>query len=161
MAANVQQSQSPTSTDRIEKHMVVRAPRARVWRALTVAEQFGAWFRVKLEGEFAAGETIRGRLVIPGYEHVTLEMLVERIEPEHYFSYRWHPYAVDPKADYSAEPTTLVEFSLEEQAGDTALTIIESGFDRIPVSRRAEAFRMNDKGWASQSEKLARYVEAQ
>jgi len=92
---------------------------------------------------------------------VTLEMLVERIEPEHYFSYRWHPYAVDPKADYSAEPTTLVEFRLEEQAGDTALTIIESGFDRIPVSRRAEAFRMNDKGWASQSEKLARYVEAQ
>jgi uncharacterized protein YndB with AHSA1/START domain len=161
MAVNAQQSQSPTSTDRIEKHMVLRAPRARVWRALTIAEQFGAWFRVKLEGEFAAGETIRGRLVIPGYQHVTLEMLVERIEPEHYFSYRWHPYAVDPKADYSAEPTTLVEFSLEEQAGGTALTIIESGFDRIPLSRRAEAFRMNDRGWASESEKLARYVEAQ
>ncbi len=161
MTVNAPQSQSPTSTDRIEKHMVLRAPRARVWRALTIAEQFGAWFRVKVEGEFAAGETIRGRLVIPGYEHVTLEMLVERIEPEHYFSYRWHPYAVDPKADYSAEPTTLVEFRLEEQAGGTALTIIESGFDRIPLSRRAEAFRMNDQGWASQSEKLARYVEAQ
>ncbi len=161
MTVSAQQSQSPTSTDRIEKHMVLRAPRARVWRALTIAEQFGAWFRVKVEGEFAAGETIRGRLVIPGYEHVTLEMLVERIEPEHYFSYRWHPYAVDPKADYSAEPTTLVEFRLEEQAGGTALTIIESGFDRIPLSRRAEAFRMNDQGWASQSEKLARYVEAQ
>ncbi len=161
MTVSAQQSQSPTSTDRIEKHMVLRAPRARVWRALTIAEQFGAWFRVKLEGEFAAGGTIRGRLVIPGYEHVTLEMLVERIEPEHYFSYRWHPYAVDPKADYSAEPTTLVEFRLEEQAGGTALTIIESGFDRIPLSRRAEAFRMNDQGWASQSEKLARYVEAQ
>jgi len=161
MTVNAQQSQSPTSTDRIEKHVVLRAPRARVWRALTIAEQFGAWFRVKLEGEFTAGETIRGRLVIPGYEHVTLEVLVERIEPEHYFSYRWHPYAVDPKADYSAEPTTLVEFRLEEQAGGTALTIIESGFDRIPLSRRAEAFRMNDQGWASQSEKLARYVEAQ
>ena len=161
MTVSAQQSQSPTSTDRIEKHMVLRAPRARVWRALTIAEQFGAWFRVKLEGEFATGETIRGRLVIPGYEHVTLEMLVERIEPEHYFSYRWHPYAVDPKADYSAEPTTLVEFRLEEQAGGTALTIIESGFDRIPLSRRAEAFRMDDQGWASQSEKLARYVEAQ
>lgn len=161
MTVNAQQSQSPPSTDRIERHMVLRAPRARVWRALTIAEQFGAWFRVKLEGEFAAGETIRGRLVVPGYEHVTLEMLVERIEPEHTFSYRWHPYAVDPKADYSAEPTTLVEFRLEEQAGGTALTIIESGFDRIPLSRRAEAFRMNDRGWASQSEKLARYVEAQ
>jgi uncharacterized protein YndB with AHSA1/START domain len=140
--------------------MVLRAPRARVWRALTIAQQFGAWFGVKLEGEFVAGETIRGRLVIPGYEHVTLELFVERIEPEHYFSYRWHPNAIDPKADYSAEPTTLVEFRLEEQAGGTALTIIESGFDRIPLSRRAEAFRMNERGWASESEKLARYVEA-
>ena len=121
MTVNAQQSQSPTSTDRIEKHMVLRAPRARVWRALTIAEQFGAWFRVKVEGEFAAGETIRGRLVIPGYEHVTLEMLVERIEPEHYFSYRWHPYAIDPKVDYSTEPTTLVEFHLEEIAGGGAL----------------------------------------
>jgi uncharacterized protein YndB with AHSA1/START domain len=161
MAANVQQSQSSTSTDRIEKHMVLRAPRARVWRALTIAEQFGAWFGMRLDGEFVPGQTIRGKLTIPGYDHLTLDMLVERIEPERYFSYRWHPYAVDPKTDYSAEPTTLVEFHLEEQVGETALTIIESGFDRIPVSRRAEAFRMNDKGWASQSEKLARYVEAQ
>src|SRR5437016_13722157 len=125
MTANAQQSQSPTSTDRIEKHIVLRAPRARVWRALTIAEEFGAWFRVKVEGEFAAGETIRGRLVIPGYEHVTLEMFVERIEPEHYFSYRWHPYAVDPKADSPAEPTTLGEFRLEEQAGRSALATIQ------------------------------------
>src|SRR5206468_10723740 len=109
MTVNAQQSQSPTSTDRIEKHMVLRAPRARVWRALTIAEEFGAWFRVKVEGEFAAGETIRGRLVIPGYEHVTLEMLVERIEPEHDFSYRRHPYAVDPQAAPSAAPTALVD----------------------------------------------------
>ena len=162
MAVNAQQPQSPASTDRIEKLIVLRAPRARVWRALTIAEQFGAWFGLKLDGEFTAGETIRGRPTIPRYEHLTLELLVERIEPEHYFSYRWHPYAVDPKVDYSAEPTTLVEFRLEEQAGgSTALTIIESGFDRIPLGRRAEAFRMNDQGWASQSQKLARYVEAQ
>lgn len=163
MAVNAQQSQSPTSTDRIEKRIVLRAPRARVWRALTIAEQFGAWFGMKLDGEFVPGQTIRGKLTIPRYDHLTLDMLVERIEPEHYFSYRWHPYAVDPKTDYSAEPTTLVEFRLEEQPGGgaTALTIIESGFDRIPLTRRAEAFRMNDQGWASQSQKLARYVEAQ
>src|SRR5213596_2424971 len=159
MTVNAQQSQSPTSTDGIEKHMVLRAPRARVWRALTIAEQFGAWCRVKLEGEFAAGGTIRGRLVIPGYEHVTLEMLVERIEPERYFAYRWHPYAVDPAVDYSAEPTTLVEFHLEETDGGTAVTIVESGFDRIPLGRRAEAFRMNDNGWDGQIKHLARYVE--
>lgn len=161
MAIQVQQSQSPTSTDRIEKHLVLRAPRARVWRALTLAQQFGTWFGVKLDGEFAPGQTIRGKLTISGYDHLTLEMVVERIEPEHFFSYRWHPYAVDPKTDYSTEPTTLVEFRLEEQEGNTALTIVESGFDRIPLSRRAEAFRMNDQGWASQSQKLARYVEGQ
>jgi uncharacterized protein YndB with AHSA1/START domain len=97
-------------------------------------------------------------MTIPGYEHVTLEMLVERIDPERHFSYRWHPYAVDPTVDYSAEPTTLVEFHLEETEGGTALTIVESGFDRIPLSRQAEAFRMNDQGWAGQINHLARYV---
>ncbi|HEV8380492.1 MAG TPA: SRPBCC family protein [Gemmatimonadales bacterium] len=160
MAVKARQSQN-TNTDRIEKRIVLRAPRSRVWRALTIAEQFGTWFGVKLDGEFAPSQTIRGKLQIKGYDHLTLELSVERIEPEHYFSYRWHPYAVDPKVDYSGEPTTLVEFRLEEQEAGTALTIVESGFDRIPLSRRAEAFRMNDQGWESQSQKLARYVEKQ
>ncbi len=101
---------------------------------------------------------MRGRLTFPGYEHVTLEILVERVEPEGYFSYRWHPYAIDPKVDYSAEPTTLVEFRLEETAAGTAITITESGFDRLPSTRRAEAFRMNEAGWNGQSRKLAAYV---
>lgn len=149
-----------TDTDRIEKRVELRAPRARVWRAIANANEFGAWFGIKLEGAFAAGRAIRGRLTIPGYDHLTLEMQVEQIEPEHYFSYRWHPYAIDPKVDYSAEPTTLVEFRLEEIAdgGGTAVTIVESGFDRIPLARRAEAFRMNDQGWAGQAKKLASYV---
>lgn len=146
------------STDRIEKRVVLRAPRARVWRAISTAAEFGAWFRVKLEGAFAAGATIRGRMTHPGYEHVTLEMMVERIEPERYFSYRWHPYAVDPKTDFSAEPTTLVEFTLEEADGGTVLTIVESGFDNVPLSRRDEAFRMNDRGWSGQVENLTRHV---
>jgi uncharacterized protein YndB with AHSA1/START domain len=158
MAVKTQAPKDTTSTDRIEKHVVLRAPRARVWRALTNAEEFGTWFRVKLEGAFAEGKPVRGRLSIPGYEHVTLEMLVERIDPERYFSYRWHPYAVDPAVDYSAEPTTLVEFKLEETQGATALTIVESGFDRIPLARKAEAFRMNDQGWDGQIKQLARYV---
>jgi uncharacterized protein YndB with AHSA1/START domain len=89
---------------------------------------------------------------------VTVELLVERIEPERYFSYRWHPYAIDPAADYSAEPTTLVEFTLQDTEEGTAVTIVESGFDRIPLARRAEAFRMNDQGWAGQIKNLARYV---
>ena len=160
MAVKAQKPQSTTSTDRIAKRIVLRAPRSRVWRAIAIAEQFGEWFRMKLDGEFAAGRTIRGRVLYPGYEHLTLDMLVERIEPEHYFSYRWHPYAIDPKVDFSNEPTTLVEFKLEEQEGGTVVTIVESGFDRIPLSRRAEAYRMNDQGWGQQAENLARYVAA-
>lgn len=145
-------------TDRIEKHVDIDAPRSRVWRAIADAREFGAWFRVNLEGEFAEGATLRGQITHPGYEHVTMEVTVERIDPEHYFSYRWHPYAVDPHIDYTAEPTTLVEFMLEERDGRTALTIIESGFDRIPVGRRAEAFRMNDNGWSGQSRNLVKHV---
>ncbi len=99
------QTPDSTSTDRIEKRVVLRAPRTRVWRALTNAAEFGTWFRVKLEGAFTEGRPIQGRMAIPGYEHVTVEMLVERIDPERYFAYRWHPYAVDPAVDYSAEPT--------------------------------------------------------
>jgi uncharacterized protein YndB with AHSA1/START domain len=158
MTVEAQETQDRPSTDRIEKRVVLRASRSRVWRAITTAEEFGAWFRVNLEGVFAEGVTIRGRITHPGYEHVTVEMLVERIEPERYFSYRWHPYPIDPAVDYSAEPTTLVEFNLQETEGGTALTIVESGFDRIPLARRAEAFRMNDQGWAGCIKNLARYV---
>jgi uncharacterized protein YndB with AHSA1/START domain len=158
MTAQAQETQDAPSTDRIEKRVVLRASRSRVWRAITTAEEFGAWFRVKLEGVFVEGATIRGKLAHPGYEHLTMEILVERMEPERYFSYRWHPYAIDPAVDYSAEPTTLVEFILEEAEGGIAVTIVESGFDRIPLARRAEAFRMNDKGWAGQIKNLERYV---
>ncbi len=147
-----------TKTDRIEKRVILRAPRLRVWRALTTAEEFGAWFGVKLEGPFTEGATVRGTITLPGYEHVTMEMLVERIEPERYFAYRWHPYAVDPSVDYSPEPTTLVEFRLDEADGGTVLTIVESGFDRIPPARRSEAFRMNDRGWTEQTRNIERHV---
>ncbi|HEU5220054.1 MAG TPA: SRPBCC family protein [Gemmatimonadales bacterium] len=146
------------TSDRIEKQFQVSATRSRVWRAIADAGEFGTWFGMKLDRPFAPGATVLGRLTIPGYDHVTLEMLVETIEPEGYFSYRWHPYAIDPARDYTAEPTTLVEFRLEETAGGTLVTITESGFDRLPASRRAEAFRMNEAGWTGQSRKLAGYV---
>lgn len=153
------QKEAGTSTDRIEKSIDLRAPRSRVWRAITTAKEFATWFRMSLDGEFAEGATVRGRVTHPGYEDAaSVEMLVERIEPETYFSYRWHPYALDAAVDYSAEPTTLVEFILQEKGGGTALTIVESGFDRIPLARRAEAFRMNDGGWAGQIKNLAKYV---
>lgn len=149
-----------TSTDRIEKTIVLRAPRSRVWRALSDAREFGRWFQVELEGPFAEGQTTRGHITYPGYEHLKVEMQVERIQPETYFAYRWHPYAVDPKIDYAAEPTTLVEFRLEEVGDGTRLTLVESGFDRIPAERRAEAFRMNEGGWTEQLGNIERHVAA-
>jgi uncharacterized protein YndB with AHSA1/START domain len=148
------------NTDRIEKKVVLRAPRSRVWRALADAEEFGAWFGMRLEGTFAPGKRIKGRVTVPGYEHVTGDITVEQIVPERLFSYRWHPYAVDPAVDYSGEPTTLVELRLEEVAGGTQLTVVESGFDRIPPARRAEAFRMNERGWAEQMKNIERHVAA-
>src|SRR6267143_2446437 len=148
------------TTDRIEKAITLRAPRARVWRAITNAQEFGAWFEVKFDGAFRPGQRIEGHITSPGYEHVKLEMLVERMDPERLFSYRWHPYAIDSAVDYSNEPTTLVEFHLEDVAGGTRLTVVESGFDRIPLERRAEAFRKNDDGWAAQLENIQRHVAA-
>jgi uncharacterized protein YndB with AHSA1/START domain len=150
--------ETTTGTDRIEKTVILKAPRARVWRAIADAKQFGEWFRVRLDGEFAAGATIRGNITDPGYEHLTMAVVVDRMEPERFFSYRWHPHAIDPKVDYSIEPMTLVEFTLEDAAGGTRLTIVESGFDRIPLSRRALAFRMNSDGWSEQLQNIERYV---
>jgi uncharacterized protein YndB with AHSA1/START domain len=146
------------SSDRIEKVVQLRAPVARVWRALTDAREFGTWFRVRLEGAFAVGATVRGRITYPGYEHVTMEVQVERMDEPRLFAFRWHPYAVESSVDYSAEPTTLVEFRLDEVAGGTRLTVVESGFDRIPAARRDEAFRMNEGGWAEQLLNIERHV---
>jgi uncharacterized protein YndB with AHSA1/START domain len=146
------------NTDRIEKRIFLRAPRARVWRAISDAREFGEWFRVALEGSFAAGSTVRGRILHPEYAHLTLEMKIEAIEPERYFSYRWRPNAVDPTHDYAGEPMTLVEFELSDAEGGTSLTIRESGFDGLPAARRAQAFRANDGGWTQQLENIARYV---
>jgi uncharacterized protein YndB with AHSA1/START domain len=146
------------SSDRIEKEIVLRAPRSRVWHALADPEQFGAWFGMKLEGVFAPGARAHGQITLPGHGKVTIEIAIEQMDPESLMSYRWHPYAVESGVDYSTEPTTLVEFHLEEVAGGTRLRVVESGFDGIPLERRAEALRMNTAGWAEQLENIARYV---
>jgi uncharacterized protein YndB with AHSA1/START domain len=147
-------------TDRIEKTITLRAPRSRVWRALSRAEEFGAWFGMALEGTIAPGARLVGRFTTPGHEHLTVEITIERVDPEQLISYRWHPYAFEPGVDYASEPTTLVEFHLAEVAGGTRVTVVESGFDRIPLARRALAFRMNERGWAEQTAHLADYVAA-
>jgi len=146
-------------SDRIEKVIDLKAPVARVWRALTDHEEFGAWFRVRLDGPFVAGQVSRGNITYPGKEHLRWEVVVQAMEPERRFSFTWHPYAVDPKVDYSQEPSTLVEFTLEPIPTGTRLRIVESGFDKLPAHRRDEAFRMNDHGWGIQTEMIARHVE--
>jgi uncharacterized protein YndB with AHSA1/START domain len=145
-------------TDRIEKKILLRAPRTRVWRALTDAEEFGTWFGVKFDGPFVPGALQRG-VIVPTkvdddvakaqqpYEGRLFEITIETIEPERRFAFRWHPFAVEPDVDYSSEPTTLVVFLLEDAANGTMLTVSESGFDRIPLERRAKAFTANEEGW--------------
>jgi uncharacterized protein YndB with AHSA1/START domain len=145
-------------TDRIEKQIELKAPVARVWRALTDYREFGEWFRVKIEGPFVPGEVSRGHITHPGYEHLKWEAVVKAMEPERLFSFTWHPYAIDPKMDYSSEPQTLVEFRLEATAQGTRLTVTESGFEKIPAGRRPEAFRMNEGGWAQQMKNIERHV---
>ena len=150
-------------SDRIEKSIELKAPVSKVWKALTDYREFGEWFRVTLEGPFVAGQAVRGRITHPGYEHLTWQAVVRQIEPEQYFSFTWHPYAVDPQVDYSQEAPTLVEFRLAEIAsgemiGGTRLTVTESGFDKVPAHRRAEAFRMNEGGWAIQMENIRSHV---
>jgi uncharacterized protein YndB with AHSA1/START domain len=148
-----------TSADRIEKTTVLRAPQARVWRALTDHSQFATWFGLQLDEPFTVGRTVTGQKTMRG-QTFTIDFAVEKIDPEEYFAYRWHPYAIDPKVDYSSEPMTLVEFRLKSVPDGTELTVTESGFDRIPQHRRDEAYRMNDGGWVSQVEKLSRYVSS-
>ena len=146
------------STDRIEKKILLRAPRKRVWRALTDSKEFGTWFGMKFDGPFSPGATMRG-VIVPTqvnaevakaqkpYEGLPFEITIEKMEPERLFSFRWHPNAVERGVDYSAEPTTLVEFLLEEVENGVLLTVTESGFDRIPLARRAKAFTANEQGW--------------
>jgi uncharacterized protein YndB with AHSA1/START domain len=144
--------------DRIEKQIELAAPVSRVWRALTDYREFGEWFRVKFEGPFVAGQVLRGQITHPGYEHLQMEVTVQKIKPEEYFSYTWHPYAIDPKVDYSKETPTLVEFTLEKTGKGTLLKVTESGFDKIPAERRQEAFLRNDNGWAQQLKNIENYV---
>ena len=144
--------------NKIEKRIELNAPLSRVWRALTDYREFGEWFRVKLDGPFIPGEVSRGHITYPGYEHLKWEALVQKIEPERLFSFTWHPYAIDPDADYSDEPSTTVEFTLQSTSRGTLLTVTESGFDKIPAHRRLEAFRKNDGGWTEQMKNIESHV---
>jgi uncharacterized protein YndB with AHSA1/START domain len=144
--------------NRIEKRIELRAPVSRVWRALTDYREFGEWFRVKLDEPFVAGQVSSGYITHPGYEHIKWKVVVQKMEPERLFSFTWHPYAIDPAKDYSKETPTLVEFRLEKIPIGTRLIVTESGFDKIPSDRQAEAFRMNEGGWTAQMKNIESHV---
>lgn len=144
--------------DRIERKILLRAPRARVWRALTDWKEFGAWFGVVMEGPFAPGARVAGTITHPEYAHLAFDIVIERMEPERLLSWRWVPGAMERGRDYSHEPMTLVTFTLEEAPGGTLLTVVESGFERIPPDRRTKAFRENSGGWDEQMKNIERHV---
>lgn len=147
-------------TDRIERTIVINAPRERVWQALSDAEKFGTWFGAKLEGQaFVPGKRTRGQITSKGYEHIVFEVMVDQVEPQELLSFRWHPYPIDQNVDYTQEEPTLVTFTLKDAPGDaTLLTVVESGFDKVPPQRRAEAYRMNSGGWEAQLKNIDRYA---
>ncbi|MDB6447177.1 Uncharacterized conserved protein YndB, AHSA1/START domain [Pseudomonas sp. NFACC32-1] len=146
-------------SDRIERKILLKVPRSQVWRALANAETFGQWFGVALEGKrFVAGERTQGKITYPGYEHLTWDVAVERVEPERFFSFRWHPYAIEPEVDYSQEPETRVQFELEDMDGGTLLKVVESGFSGIPEARRLKAFRMDSRGWDEQMANIEEFL---
>ena len=158
------------STDRIEKRIVLKAPLERVWRAISDAKQFGSWFGMDFDGPFAEGAKLTGKIVPTTvdpevakvqepHRGMPFEFSVDRIEPPHRISFRWHPYAIKPGIDYSKEPMTLIVFELKEVSQGVQLTISESGFDRIPIERRAEAFKANEGGWEHQARLIAKYLQ--
>jgi uncharacterized protein YndB with AHSA1/START domain len=145
-------------TDRIEKKILLRAPRAKIWRAISDSAEFGSWFGMRFDEPFRPGPTMRGVIVPTSvnaevakaqkpYEGWPVEIRIEKMEPERLFSFQWHPYAIERGVDYSAEPTTLIVFQLEDVPDGVRLTVTESGFDRIPLARRARAFQANEQGW--------------
>ena len=146
-------------TDRIEKSIDLKAPAARVWRALTDHREFGAWFRVQLDGPFVPGTPATGHVTYPGYEHLTWRAVVQKIEPERLFSFTWHPFAIEPGTDYSTETPTLVEFTLEPTPEGTRLRVVESGFDKLPPHRRDTAFARNGEGWGIQMQNIAHHLD--
>jgi len=158
-----------SSTDRIEKKILLHAPRDRVWRAISDSKEFGSWFGAEFDGPFAAGARLSARIVPTKvdpevakmqepHSGKTFEITVDRVEPMRLLSFRWHPFAVEEGVDYSKEPATLVVFELREAEGGTLLTITESGFDRIPLERRAEAFSSNEQGWEAQTTLIEKYL---
>lgn len=149
--------------DRVESTILINAPRSRVWQALSRAETFGKWFGANLAGQaFEPGRRVRGPMTIEGHTHVIFDVIVGQVEPERLLSWRWHPHAVEAGADYSNdEERTVVTYTLQDAPGGaTRVTVVETGFDKVPPDRRMSAIRGVSKGWPWQMENLKKHAEA-
>jgi uncharacterized protein YndB with AHSA1/START domain len=155
-------------TDTIRKQVVLKAPRAKVWRAISDSKAFGTWFGMTVDGPFVAGKTVKGKIAKTQVDaeiakqqepHVGMacDLMIERVEPETLLAFRWHPGA-EPAVP--GAPMTLVTFELCDAPGGTELTITESGFDALPLEKRAKAFADNEGGWEAQLKLIAKYLDA-
>jgi uncharacterized protein YndB with AHSA1/START domain len=157
------------TTDRIEKSVLLRAPLDRVWHAISDSAAFGQWFGAQFDGPFVAGSTVRGVITPTTVDEEVAKLQephvgmadtwdVVAVEPRRRLAYRWHPGPGESGAD---EPTTLVEFTLDETPDGVLLRITESGFDAIPADRRAAAYEGNSEGWSKQVELVQKYLAQQ
>ncbi len=144
--------------DRIQKQVELEAPIERVWQAISDPQEFGAWFRVRLDGPFELGAVQTGRITYPGYEHIGWKARVVALEPPHRLAFEW-PHMDDQQEVQEDWPWTLVEFRLEPHQGGTRVTITESGFDRLPAEVRDNNYRQNERGWEEQTRNIAAHVD--
>jgi uncharacterized protein YndB with AHSA1/START domain len=156
--------------ERIVKNVIIRAPRERVWKALTDSQEFGRWFGAQFDGPFVAGRSVRGRIApsevatpeeIASHPYLGKPMVfqIERIEPPHRFSYRWQPLEGRDNPETFNGPSTLVEFTLDETNEGTRLTVTESGFSSIPTARRKSAYESHEGGWSVQVQRVRVHIE--
>ena len=157
------------NSDRIAKEVLLKAPLDRVWRAISDADEFGRWFGVRFDGPFVAGTSVIGTIT-PTIVDEDVAKAQQRqagkadswqivaVEPQRRLAFRWHPFGVEEDSDHSDEPTTLVEFTLEDTSDGVLLRIVESGFDAIPAKRRQSAFESNSEGWSAQTELVRKYL---
>lgn len=157
------------TTDRIEKQILLRAPRERVWHAIADSTQFGKWFGVSVQGPFVQGQRVSGRIVPTSVDPEVAKMqepwtgmacdfYIERVEPMSRLSFRWHPGGEEVSPDAPQDQMTTVTFELKDEPGGVLLTITETGFDRVPLERRAKAFADNEGGWEMQTRLIEKYL---
>ena len=142
--------------DSIERRITIRAPKERVYSAITDPKQIVSWFPDAINGTLEVGDapTI-------GFGKDTLYRIhVVAANPHDYFAYRWVPGNADGTdgftGDVLAVPNTLVEFRLADDPKGTALTLTESGFSNLPGAVAEKKLEENTGGWDDMLDRLGK-----